>query len=69
MSREHAAVHEMFLPLFLPHSAPTPSHTRALTCTLPMRRLLLLVTLAAMPLFSHAIEEPDYEVIRTFDQV
>ena len=22
-----------------------------------------------MPLFSHAIEEPDYEVIRTFDQV
>ena len=34
-----------------------------------MRRLLLLVTLAAMPLFSHAIEEPDYEVIRTFDQV
>jgi hypothetical protein len=34
-----------------------------------MRRLLLLLTLAAMPLFSHAIEEPDYEVIKTFDKV
>jgi hypothetical protein len=34
-----------------------------------MRRLLLLVTLAAMPLFSHAIEEPDYEVIQKFDNV
>ena len=34
-----------------------------------MRRLLLLLTLAAMPLFSHAIEEPDYEVIKKFDQV
>lgn len=34
-----------------------------------MRRLLLLLTLAAMPLFSHAIKEPDYEVIKKFDQV
>ncbi len=34
-----------------------------------MRRILLLLTLAAMPLFSHAIEEPDYEVIRKFDNV
>ena len=34
-----------------------------------MRRLLLLFTLAAMPMFSHAIEEPDYDVIKKFDQV
>jgi len=34
-----------------------------------MRRLLLLLTLAAMPLLSHAIEEPDYQVIRKFDKV
>jgi SOUL heme-binding protein len=34
-----------------------------------MRRHLLLLILAAMPLFSHAIEEPDYEVIRKFDNV
>ena len=34
-----------------------------------MRRFLLLLTLAAMPLFSHAIEEPDYQVIRKFDNV
>ena len=34
-----------------------------------MRRFLLFVTLAAMPLFSHAIDEPDYEVIRKFDNV
>jgi SOUL heme-binding protein len=34
-----------------------------------MRRLLLALTLAAMPLFSQAIEEPEYEVIRTFDNV
>ncbi len=34
-----------------------------------MRRILLLLTLTAMPLFSHAIEEPDYEVIRKFDNV
>ncbi|MGL6109203.1 MAG: SOUL family heme-binding protein [Rubrivivax sp.] len=32
-----------------------------------MRHLLLLFTLAAMPLLSHAIEEPDYEVVRKFD--
>jgi hypothetical protein len=30
-----------------------------------MYRFLLFLTLAAMPLFSHAIEEPDYEVVRT----
>lgn len=34
-----------------------------------MRRFLFFVTLVAMPLFSHAIEEPDYEVIRKFDNV
>ena len=34
-----------------------------------MYRLLLLLMLAATPLFSHAIEEPDYEVIRTFGKV
>ena len=34
-----------------------------------MRRFLLLLTLATMPSFSHAIEEPDYEVIRKFDNV
>ena len=37
--------------------------------TLPMRRFLLLLTLSAMPLLSHAIEEPDHEVIRKFDNV
>jgi len=34
-----------------------------------MRNLLLLLALAAMPLFSHAIEEPDYEVIKSFGPV
>ena len=34
-----------------------------------MRQLLLLITLTAMPLLSQAIEEPDYEVIKQFDQV
>jgi len=34
-----------------------------------MRRLLLLLTLAFMPLFSQAIEEPDYEVVKKLDQV
>ena len=34
-----------------------------------MNRFLLLLALAAMPLFSHAIEEPDYELLRTIDQV
>jgi hypothetical protein len=34
-----------------------------------MLRLLLLLTLTAMPWFSHAIEEPSYEVIRQFDNV
>lgn len=38
---------------------------RDLTAT--MRRLLLSFTLAALPLWSHAIEEPDYEVIRKLD--
>jgi hypothetical protein len=34
-----------------------------------MHRLLLSLTLAAMPLFSHAIEEPKFEVIRQIDTV
>jgi len=34
-----------------------------------MRRHLLFFVLAAMPLVSHAIEEPDYEVIRKLDNV
>lgn len=34
-----------------------------------MNRFLLLLALAAMPLFSHAIEEPDYELMRTVDKV
>ena len=34
-----------------------------------MLRLLLLTTLAALPLWSHAIEEPDYEVVRKLDNV
>ena len=34
-----------------------------------MRRILLLLTLFAMPSFSHSIEEPEYEVIRKFDTV
>ncbi len=34
-----------------------------------MHRFLLALTLAAMPLLSQAVEEPDYEVIRTFDNV
>lgn len=34
-----------------------------------MHRFLLALTLVAMPLLSQAIEEPDYEVIRTFDNV
>jgi SOUL heme-binding protein len=34
-----------------------------------MRQFLLLLALAAMPLFSHAIEEPDHEVIKSLDKV
>ena len=34
-----------------------------------MRRRFLFVTLAVMPLLSHAIEEPDYEVLRKLDKV
>ena len=34
-----------------------------------MHRLLLLLILTAVPFFSHAIEEPKYEVIRRFDNV
>jgi len=34
-----------------------------------MHRLLLLLLLAAMPLFSHAIEEPGYEVIATLGEI
>ena len=30
-------------------------------------RHLLALALAALPLWSHAIEEPDYEVTRKFD--
>ena len=39
--------------------------------TLPaiLLRHLLGFTLAAMPLWTHAIEEPDYEVIRKLDPV
>ena len=36
---------------------------------MPMHRFLLAVTLAAMPLLSQAIEEPDYVVTRTLDNV
>jgi SOUL heme-binding protein len=36
---------------------------------MPMHRLLLLLTLTALPLSSHAIEEPKYEVIRQIDNV
>ena len=41
--------------------------TCALTRSLPMCRFLIFLTLFAMPLFSHAIEEPDYKVIKKFD--
>ena len=34
-----------------------------------MRRILLLFILTAMPLLSHAIEEPDFQVIRKFDNI
>jgi hypothetical protein len=34
-----------------------------------MHRLMLLFTIAAIPLLSHAIEEPEYEVIKTVDKV
>jgi hypothetical protein len=34
-----------------------------------MARILLILTLALMPLTSRAIEEPGYEVIKTFDNV
>jgi hypothetical protein len=34
-----------------------------------MRRFLLALTLAAMPLFGHAIEEPDYEVVGKIGKV
>ena len=34
-----------------------------------MRRRLLVVILVLMPLLSHAIEEPDYEVLRKLDKV
>jgi hypothetical protein len=34
-----------------------------------MRRFLLALTLASMPLFSHAIEEPAYEVIKALENV
>jgi len=34
-----------------------------------MHRLLLLPTLTAISLFSHAVEEPRFELIRQFDGV
>ena len=34
-----------------------------------MNRLILLLALATTPLLSHAIEEPEYEVIKTIDKV
>ena len=34
-----------------------------------MRRILLLIILTTMPLLSHAIEEPDFQVIRKFDNI
>ena len=34
-----------------------------------MHRFLLALTLVAMPLLSQAIEEPDHEVTRRFDNV
>ena len=34
-----------------------------------MHRLMLFFIIAAMPLLSHAIEEPEYEVIKTVDRV
>ena len=34
-----------------------------------MRRILLLLSVFAMPLISHAIEEPEHDVIKSFDRV
>ena len=34
-----------------------------------MRRLLLLLAFAVLPMLSHAVEEPAYEVTKTFDKV
>lgn len=34
-----------------------------------MLRYLLLLTLAAMPFFSHAIEEPKYEIVQKIGNV
>ena len=45
-----------------------PKHTHP-ALPLPMHRFLLLITLATMPLFSHAIEEPDHEVVRSLGNV
>jgi len=50
-------------------SVNVPVCRRTTNLNIPMHRLLLSVILAAMPLFSHAIEEPDYEVTRKFDNV
>ena len=49
-----------------PHPSPL---NRCPPGTLRMHRPLLLLTLTAMPFFSHAIEEPKYEVIRQIDSV
>jgi hypothetical protein len=37
--------------------------------TTSLMRQLLSFLIAALPLGSHAIEEPDYQVIRTFDNI
>ena len=55
--------------LLIPVGSTVQSLDRAGHGALPMRYLLLLLTLAAMPLSSHAIEEPDHEVIRSFGGV
>lgn len=49
-----------------PHPSPL---NRCPPGTLRMHRPLLLLTLTAMPFFSHAIEEPRYEVIRQIGSV
>jgi hypothetical protein len=52
--------------LLFPASSTPRWHLQGLV---PMRHCLLLRILAAMPLVSHAIEEPGYKVIKTFDKV
>ena len=50
-----------------PHDTDFDRTAQLLVCPhlhFAMRRFLLLLAVAALPMFSHAIEEPDYEVIR-----